>query len=817
MNKLQKYLPHVYAIIGFIIIALIFFYPVLERKQLLQSDIAQYTGMAKEQNDFRKEFNEEPYWTNSAFGGMPTYQLGAKYPHHYIKSLDGFLRFLPRPADYLFLYFLGFYVLMLSFRVKPLFAFFGSLAFGFSTYLVIILGVGHNAKAHAIAYIPLVIAGINWVFQKKYIIGGVLAMLATALEIAANHFQMTYYFMFLIGIIIVYFIYQNYRDQNFKHIKNSLLILFGGVILAVGSNATLLLATKQYANFSTRSKSELTFDEKGRKKDNKNAMSYSYITEYSYGVAESLNLIAPKLTGGSNTESLGQDSEMYNFATSMGADEDKASQFAESAPTYWGDQPLVAAPAYIGIIVFFLAVLALFVSRNKIKYALAAGVFLSLILSWGKNFYPITDFFIEYVPLYNKFRAVSSIQVILELCLPILAVMGLSSFITDDAINRKKELLKASSIVGSLLVILLIFGSVFDFKSSMDDQYAKMFGIPLSEYLDFMLKDRKNLYYGTLFRSLFLLITSAVILYLFAVKKMKSVTATISVGLLMVLDLFFIGKEYVVTDSSSSKCNFVSKSEVENPFEQTAADSLILQDTTNYRVFDMEGQLSSAKASFYHQSIGGYSAVKPKKIQELYDYQITKNNIEVLNMLNVKYVMQASEEGTVALTNPNANGSAWFVSKVRVVNNADEEMKALNKLKTKEEATFQKLPLVKRNYNFKTGKDSTASIKLLSYKPNHLVYESSNSQEGYGVFSEIYYPYGWYATIDGKDAKIDNVNYVLRGLQIPAGKHKIEFKFQPDVVKRGSVISLICSILMFLVIAGGIFLILLDAKKIKNL
>ena len=361
MKNLYKFYPHLLAILGFVVISLLYFYPVLQGKALYQSDIAQYTGMAKEQNDFRAEEKSEPYWTNSAFGGMPTYQMGAKYPHNYIKSIDEMLRFLPRPADYLFLYFFGFYVLLLVLKIDPLKAFFGALAFGFSTYLIIILGVGHNAKAHAIAYFPLVVAGVILVFNKKYILGGLLSIFAIALEINANHFQMTYYLLILLLAITIYYSFKAFKNKTLRSLFYSFGILALAGILAIGANATGILATAEYADFSIRGKSELTFNADGSKNLTNSAMNYDYITEYSYGVAESLNLFAPRLFGGSNSEKLDDKSKVYEFISKKGANAEEAQQFTENyGMTYWGDQPIVAAPAYIGSIVFFLAILCLF-------------------------------------------------------------------------------------------------------------------------------------------------------------------------------------------------------------------------------------------------------------------------------------------------------------------------------------------------------------------------------------------------------------------------------------------------------------------------
>jgi len=364
MKRLERIYPHAIAVLGFILISLIYFYPVLQGKKIAQSDIAQYTGMAKEQIDFRASENSEPYWTNSAFGGMPTYQLGANYPHEYINKIDSALRILPRPADYLLLYFLGFYVLLLVLKADPLKAFFGALAFGFSTYLIIILGVGHNSKAHAIAYMPLVVAGVLLVFQRRFLVGGLLTMFAAALELNANHPQMTYYLLFLILIITFYYSYKYIKDKEYKSLFTAFGIFVIAGILAIGANATSLLATAEYAKYSTRGKSELTFSPDGSKSTSDNAMSHDYITEYSYGIAESFNLISPRIFGGSNGENIGTNTNMYEFLIGKSVPEEQAKEFVSSMPAYWGDQPIVAAPAYIGGVVFFLCLVALFLYKR---------------------------------------------------------------------------------------------------------------------------------------------------------------------------------------------------------------------------------------------------------------------------------------------------------------------------------------------------------------------------------------------------------------------------------------------------------------------
>ena len=805
MKRLERIYPHAIAVLGFILISLIYFYPVLQGKKISQSDIALYTGMAKEQIDFRATENAEPYWTNSAFGGMPTYQLGANYPHEYINKIDSVLRFLPRPADYLFLYFLGFYVLLLVLKTDPLKAFFGALAFGFSTYLIIILGVGHNAKAHAIAYMPMVVAGILLVFQRKFLVGGLLTMFAAALELNANHPQMTYYLLFLILIITVYYSFKYVKEKEYKSLFCSFGIFAIAGILAIGANATSLLATAEYTKYSTRGKNELTFSPDGSKSTSDNGMTRDYITEYSYGIAESFNLISPRIFGGSNGENIGTNTNMYEFLIGKSVPEEQAKEFVSSMPAYWGDQPIVAAPAYIGAVVFFLCLIALFLDKRKIKYVFVAGAVFSLLLSWGKNFPLITDFFIDTIPLYNKFRAVSSIQVILELCIPVLAIMGLQSFFKEEKEQQLKGLYLSGGVFFGIIAFLIAIKSQFSFSGGSDDYYLQNYG---PEFINALKEDRKSLYSADLLRSGFLVLLAFGLLWFFIKNKISKSTAIILVGIIMISDLFFIDKNYVNAKS------FVSPSEVDVPFQPTASDLEILRDTSHYRVFEVNGNMSSSRASYFHQSIGGYSAVKPRRMQQLFDYQIAKSNMEVLNMLNTKFIIQTDKEGKEFPTyNPNYNGNAWFVQKVKFVNSPDEEMKALDKLDSKNEAVVNQKEFGTQLKTNSFVKDTLSSIKLISYKPNHLKYVSNNVNPGLAVFSEMYYADGWNATIDGKAASHFRADYVLRAMEIPAGKHTIEFKFEPQVVKTGSTIALISFIMMILLLGSAIYF---ERKKLNN-
>jgi len=801
LKIVNKFYPHALVILGFIIVSLIYFYPVLQGKQIFQSDIAQYTGMAKEQNDFRATEHSEPYWTNSAFGGMPTYQLGANYPNDFIGHLDDILRFLPRPADYLFLYFLGFYGLLLVLKTDPLKAFIGAIAFGFSTYLIIILGVGHNAKAHAIAYMPLVIAGFILVFQKKYIWGGLLTMFAVALEINANHFQMTYYLLIFLLILSGYFAFNFIKEKEYKPLLTAIGVLAVAGIFAIGANSTNLMATSEYAKFSTRSNSELTFNPDGSKKTNENALSREYITEYSYGIPESFNLIAPRLFGGSNHENVGTDSRMYSFMIEQGVPSEQAQDFVSGMPTYWGDQPIVAAPAYIGVVVFFLGVLALFIDDRKIKYVFLSGALVALVLSWGKNFSLLTDFFIDYVPMYDKFRAVSSIQVILELCFPVLAIMGLQSFFkAKDEPKLQQKALVQTGVFGIGIVIILVFTkSMFHFTGSSDNYFLESYG---PAFVDALKEDRMTLYSADLLRSGFFIVLTFGILWLFIKNKLAQNTTLIIVGLLMIFDLFFVDKKYV------SAKDFVSPAQIAAPFQETPSDAQILKDTTHYRVFEVNGNMSSARASYFHHSLGGYHAAKPRRMQQLFDYQIAKNNMEVLDMLNVKYIIQTDKEGKEFPTiNPNTNGNAWFVSTVKLVNKPDDVMKALDHIDTKKVAVFnvREHEGKFRSARLKKPWDTTGTIKVVEYKPNYIKYKSDNKKDGLAVFSEIYYKNGWNAYIDGELTTHFPVDYVLRAMEVPGGQHTIEFKFEPQVVKTGSIITLASSIGMLLLLIGGVY------------
>lgn len=794
--NLKKFGTHILVILGFVFVSLLYFSPVLKGHKIYQSDIVQYTGMAKQHTDFREANSSESYWTNSAFGGMPTYQLGAKYPHNYIKKLDLALRFLPRPADYLFLYLMGFYILLLVLKIDYRMAAFGALAFGFSTYLIIILGVGHNAKAHAIAYMPLVLSGIILTFQKRYAIGFSVTAISSGLELVTNHPQMTYYLLILILILGISYLVQSIKSKEVSAFFKASAVLSLAAFLALGMNATNLLATSSYAKESTRSKSELTINFDGSVRDQSSGLDKAYITQFSYGILETFNLFIPRFMGGGNRENLGKDSETYKAYRALGATPLQSLKESKQAPMYWGDQPIVEAPAYIGAVVIFLFVLALFLYHGRFKWWLLIGILLSLLLSYGKNLSFLTDLFIDYVPLYNKFRAVSSIQVILELCIPLLATLGLSQVFNKELSSKTKldALKKASVILVGIAVVFLVFkNSFFDFVGATDGQFLDYYG---ASFVEAIRLDRSAIFSDDTLRTLLFILAACALIFAYLKQKIsQNITITFLV-LALVLDLVTVDRRYVNSD------NFVTAIQVDIPYQSSSINQEILKDTTIYRVLDRSD--NSTQTSYFHNAIGGYHAAKLRRFKELQEFHIDKNNFEVLNMLNTKYIIYKDNEDLLRyFENEEINGNAWFVDSVKAVQNADEEIMALAKLKSKLTAISRVSKFDSKRYS----NDSTAAIKLVDYKLNKLVYESNNTADGFAVFSEIYYKDGWNATIDGEAVEHINVNYVLRGLEIPKGTHEIVFEFSPIVVKKGSSIALISSISLLFLILGQVVLI----------
>ena len=801
--KFTKIFRYIVAVLFFVLAAVIYFHPILNGKKIQQSDITQFRGMAKEIQDYRAQNNAEPYWTGASFSGMPAYPISAYYPNDFIRSLDRLLRFLPRPADYTFLYFLSFFVLMMALKVEWRLAILGALAFGFSTYLIIIFGAGHNAKAHAIAYMPLVLAGILLVFQRRFLVGFIVTGIAMALEVYANHIQMTYYLGFCLLILgIVEFINALKEKQLTLFIKQAAVII-GAVVLGIGANAPRLLAMKEYSERSTRGKSELTINLNGSKKELTTGLDYGYITQYSYAKLETFNLFIPRFMGGGTIEELGADSNFYQFIAER-AGKKVASDYSKQVLTYWGDQPIVEAPAYIGAVIFFFFFLGIFLVKGRLKQWLVAATIFSIILSWGRNFEGITNFFIDYVPLYNKFRAVSSIQVIAELCVPILAVLGLKEFFSKESAKLEKleALKKAVLFFAGLIIVGFGLAHVFGGFEGLRDaqQYSEIPG-----FLEAVIADRKDMLFSDTLRSLLLVFISGAILWLLLKNKLKSLLAIVLLTVLILFDLISVNKRYVNAD------DFKISRKIEEPFKATAADKIILQDKTHFRVVNYTvDPMNDGSTSYFHQSIGGYHAAKLGRYQELFDFQIAKNNMQVLNMLNAKYFIVSNSDGNFeAQQNGAANGNVWFVEKIKVVASANEEIQALDSLNTKKEVVVNQKELYTSGSSSVVSllieQDSTARIRLTDYSVTSLTYASSAKTAQFAVFSEIFYKEGWNAYVDGVLVPHYRVNYVLRGMEVPSGAHTIDFKFEPKVIEKGKIISLISYVLLLFISVGWFF------------
>ena len=770
-------------ICSFCLISLIYFNPLLSGKKIKQSDIDQFSGMSRQIVEHRNNFDEEPYWLDNAFLGMPTYQVAVKYPFDVLDKVDKIIRFLPRPADYLFVYLLSFFLLLRSMKVRSDYAFFGSIAFAFSTYLIIILGVGHNTKALAIGYTPLALAGFFKILNNRILSGVIICSIGLGLQINANHYQMTYYFMMLMGLILIMStLFQRGDTMKSKFVKSGAFI--SSVLIAILLNSSSIMATKEYSEFSTRGNSEITINSDGSEKADLDGLSKDYITEYSYGKIESLNLIIPRFMGGGSSDLIGKDTDFFKSLSNY--DPQSASLIYQNARLYWGDQPIVAAPAYIGISVFYLFIISLFYLDKKTLRWVFPSLIFALLLSWGKNFSGLTDSMIDYFPFYDKFRAVSSIQVIIELIIPLIAALGLYKIFEGQRqkIMNYKKIIYPSLFFLTTLFLLLIFGeSLFKFQSERE-----VFGA-YPEILDMIINERKSIFRADVMRSIF--IVSVLFVSIFMVKqKYLSKKYLLPILTIIVLgDLWSFNKNYVNDD------NFTNASKVKAPFVLNDLDKEILNDKSDFRVYESFRGFVNGRTSFFHNSISGYHAAKPKRMQDIYDFYLLKNELRVLDMLNVKYIINLNESGNIELKiNQDVTGSAWFVDEVQKVKDSDQELLGLSSL------DYRKTCL-STNLNNKTYPDNSKNyIEVVERIPNKITYKVFSNDTGFIVFSEAFYKNGWVAKINGKMKEHHKVNYLLRGLEVEKGEHEIVFTFEPNVIKTGTFLMAGSNILLLILI-----------------
>ena len=782
MNLIKIIKPHFIVLLIFVAISFIYFSPLIEGKMLEMHDIKQWQGMSKEITDFRNETGEEALWTNSMFSGMPAYQIAARSNGNLIQYVVKVITFgMPRPANLLFLYLLGFYILLLSLKIDYRLSAIGAIAFAFSSYFFIIIQAGHMTKAQAIAYLPMVVAAVLYTYRGKMFLGGLLTALTVALQLYANHLQITYYLVLILLLIGLVQLIKDIQANNLVDFLKRTGVLILAALLASGTSFTRLATTMEYGKDSTRGKSELTDNI-----DNKTTgLDKDYATQWSYGITESFTLLIPNFYGGASQGSLSENSETYQAIKRS----PNAKKLIKQLPLYWGDQPIVSGPTYAGSIVIFLFFLGLFFVKSKMRIWLIIATILSLMLAWGKNFMPLTDFFLDYFPGYNKFRAVSMILIIAEFTIPLLGFLALNKFLVSkhSELEKKKPLKLAFYLSGGLCIFFALFASLlFDFVGLQDINLEKN-GWPI----DALQSDRANLLKTDAWRSFIFITLTFSLLWLFIKNKIQSKYVILSIGVLILLDMWTVNKRYLNND------HFARKSKVEKPYNKTQADQQILRDTDpNYRVFNSSvSTFNDASTSYFHKSIGGYHGAKLKRYQELIERHISMGNQAVINMLNTRYII--NRNGQVQ-KNSAALGNAWFVSKINLVENADEEINALSGFDPKSTAVIDKRF---SDQIINVLDSNTGNINLLEYRPNYLKYNSESVNEGIAIFSEIYYDKGWNAYIDGEKKSHFRANYVLRGMKIPSGNHIVEFKFEPLTYKIGETISLTSSIILLLLLS----------------
>jgi Predicted membrane protein len=802
-DYLKQATPHIIAIAIFLALSIAYFYPVLEGKRLKTNDSTVSKINSKEIWDYRAKYNKEPLWTNSIFSGMPAYMISAKYPGNLFAHIDILLKKLGDPASVIFLSMAGFYIMLLLFGVNPWLSIAGSVGYGLSSFLFQVIAAGHNTQAIALAYMAPMIGSVWYAYRRDAVKGALLTAFFLTLEIIASHPQMTYYaLMCLLVFGGTEFVFAVREKTILKFLKTSAILVIP-FIIAIGINFAFLYTTYEYGKSSTRSKSELTAPAANKS----TGLDRDYITYWSYGVDETMNLLIPDFKGGSS-EPFDRNSETFKVLKQNGQ-----GQVIDQTTKYWGTQPGTSGPHYVGAIIFFLFVLGLIIVKGPEKWWLLVATLLSLMLAWGKNFMPLTNLFIDYFPGYNKFRSVTFILVISQFCIPLLGVLALRDIFKSE--TPKKDFLKAMATAagitgGVLLLIMLIPGFAGSFLNPYENQAPDWVRSAL-------IADRKHLLENDAFRSLVFILLSAGVILAFMYEKLRKEYTIAIIGVLILFDLWSVDKRYLNSD------NFQNQIVHNKSFTPTAADSYILKDPSYFRVWNhiVSTFNDNSPTSYFHKSIGGYNGAKIKRYQELIDSAITKDmkvfdavgrtartidevlpvfdKTYTLNMLNTKYIIYNPDAPPIV--NPKALGNAWFVAKPEIAENADMELSMTSITDPSKTAIIDKRFLdqvTKSSYPIEEGDN----IRLLTYQPNELVYKSSAKSEKLALFSDIYYSAGWKCYVDGKESKYFRANYVLRAMIVPGGDHEIKFTFRPSSYYTANTVSLASSIILILLIAG---------------
>ncbi|MDR1743585.1 MAG: YfhO family protein [Dysgonamonadaceae bacterium] len=819
MNKsfiFKKILPDAIAIVSFMLIAFIYFFPAItEGKVITQNDSLAAIGQGQEQRDYmERHHGERTRWINSMFGGMPAYQMSPSYnstkPQDLAKRL--YSLFLPNYVSLVFIMLLGFYILMRAFNASPLISAIGAIVWAFSSYFFILIAAGHIWKFITLAYIPPTIAGLVLTYRKKYLAGALLTMIFTAFQISANHIQMSYYFLIvMIAIVIAYFADAVKNKKLPDFVKSTAVIVIAGAI-GVLANASNLYHTYEYAKETMRGKSELSHH--GQENKSQNGLERDYITAWSYGVGETWTLLVPNAKGGASVP-------LSENETAMKKALPQYQTLYQQIGQYWGDQPGTSGPVYVGAFVLALFILGLFIVKGPLKWGLLGATVLSILLSWGHNFMGLTDFFIDHVPMYNKFRTVSSILVVAEFTIPLLAVLALKEMVQNrDILEKNKKPLSISlAMTGGFALLFAIAPRMFFSSFIPAGEMQALQSLP-AEHLQPVINNltdmRVAMFTADAWRSFFIIAIGAVLIGLFLAKKLKTEYMLAGVLVLCIADMWSVNKRYL------KESDFSPKSTQTRPFAKTQTDEIILQDTAKYyRVLNMAtSAFNDGITPYWHKCIGGYHAAKLRRYQDLIEVYLSSemarlqqdiiqtqgtldsvnaDEFKVLNMLNTKWIIMPTQGNTtVPIENPYPQGNAWFVDEIRFADNADAEIDELGKINLRTQAVADKSFEPVLNGINVTPKDSLSNIRLESYDSNILTYKADAKKNELAVFSEIYYPDGWQITIDGKPAKMIRANYTLRAIAIPEGQHSIVFKFDPTSIKVTDTIAYIALAIMLI-------------------
>ena len=819
MNAWKRLIPDMVAVVLFAVISFAYFCPaVTEGRILSQHDSVAGIGAGQESKEYMERTGERTRWTNSIFGGMPTYQMSPSYDStDMLKGIENLYHlYLPTYVWYVFVMLLGFYILLRAFDFKVWMATLGAIIWAFSSYFFIIIAAGHIWKLITLAYIPPTIAGMVWCYRGKCLVGGLVTALFVALQIMSNHVQMTYYFLFVMLFMVIAYGVQAFRENTLAfYLKRTGVLIVAG-LLGVCINLSNLYHTYEYSKESMRGKSELVKENSANQTDS--GLERDYITQWSYGIGETFSLLVPNVKGGASVPLAANEKAMEKANPMYGSIYSQLGQ-------YWGEQPGTSGPVYVGAFVVFLFILGLFIVKGPMKWALLAATILSILLSWGKNFMGFTDFFIDYVPMYNKFRAVSSILVIAEFTIPLLAMLALKEVISTPTIikDRKKDFLISFGLTGGLALLFAIFPRVFfpSYVSTMEMNALQ--SIPADQLMPLLAnleEMRMSLFTSDALRSFFIILIGVNLILAYGMGKLKQNVLIGALAVLCLVDMWDVNKRYLYDEQ------FVEKEVQTQGFQQTETDKFILEDEAlDYRVLNLASNtFNENNTAYWHKSVGGYHAAKLRRYQEMIEEHISGEmqglykavadaggemeklnpaEFPVLNMLNTRYFIFPLQGGqTVPLDNPFALGNAWFVDEVQYVDDANEEIEAIHGFNPLQTAVVDKKfeTLVKA-----VPSDSTATIELVSYEPNYLKYEVNSDKGGTVVFSEIYYP-GWQSSIDGEEAPHGRANYILRAMNVPAGKHVVEFKFDPDSLHVTETIAFIALGLLALMAIVVIFL-----------